>query len=240
MIKKIELYNDDALNIIEKFLNSNCKVDHIITDPPYNISKTNNFHTLNNPRKGIDFGVWDNGDFNLYSWIPPYSKILRSGGSMIIFCSYRYISHIIEILENKCEGIFVKDVIIWQKNNPMPRNTNRRYVQDMEFAIWAVKGKSKWIFNKPQNQPYVRSLFRYPIVSGLEKTGHPTQKSLKLMEDLISIHTNERDTILDPFMGSGTTGVASLKMKRNFIGIEINSDYFKIAKNRISREHNES
>jgi DNA modification methylase len=108
----------------------------------------------------------------------------------------------------------------------------------MEFAIWGVKKNSKWIFNKPKNTPYLRSIFETSVVSGKERTGHPTQKSLELMEQIILIHTNERDTIIDPFMGSGTTGVAALKNKRNFIGIENNDEYYSIALKRLEEATN--
>lgn len=117
----------------------------------------------------------------------------------------------------------------------MPRNVNRRYVQDTEFAIWAVKKNAKWIFNKKSDLPYLRSTFETAVVSGKEKNGHPTQKSLKLMEELINIHTKENEIILDPFMGSGTTGVAALKNKRKFIGIEIDNKYYEIAKERLKK-----
>ena len=115
----------------------------------------------------------------------------------------------------------------------MPRNINRRYVQDKEYAIWAVKKNAKWTFNKPEDEKYLRSTFKYPIVQGKERFNHPTQKSLKLLEDIIKIHTNVDDLILDPFMGTGTTCLAAKNQGRNFIGIEQNIDYFKIAKNRI-------
>lgn len=232
MKSNIKIYNKDAYEIIDELLKSNCIVNHIITDPPYNISKDNNFNTLKKPRKGIDFGEWDNGNFDLFSWIPKYSKILNKDGSMIVFCSYRYISYIISVME-KSSDLLVKDILVWQKSNPMPRNINRRYVQDMEFAIWAVKKKSKWIFNKPENESYVRGLFTTPLVSGKERTSHPTQKSLKLMKRIISIHSNEGEIILDPFMGSGTTGVAAKTLNRKFIGIELDENYFNIAKHRI-------
>lgn len=68
---------------------------------------------------------------------------------------------------------------------------------------------------------------------GKERTAHPTQKNLALMENIIKVHTNENDIILDPFMGSGTTGVAALRLNRKFIGIERNPEYFEIAKNRL-------
>lgn len=131
-----KIYNDDAFVWIKKALKDKIKVNHIITDPPYNISKKNNFSTMKHPRLGIDFGVWDK-EFELLGWIDKFSKILDKNGSFIVFCSYKFISDICMACENS--SLEVKDILIWQKKNPMPRNVNRRYVQDMEFAIWAVK-----------------------------------------------------------------------------------------------------
>lgn len=225
-----QLYNANAYTLIKELKQNNILVNHIITDPPYNISKENNFNSMKNPRKGVYFGDWDK-EFDLYSWIKDYSEILDKNGSMIIFCSYRFISHIIDKLE-ECDMI-VKDTLIWKKSNPMPRNIERRYVQDTEFAIWAVKKNSKWTFNKPESASYLRSCFETSTVSGKEKTGHPTQKSLKLMEEIIKIHTNKNDIILDPFMGSGTTGIAAINLDRKFIGIELEKEYFKLSLNRF-------
>lgn len=227
------IYNDDAYSIVKKFIDDGIKVDHIITDPPYNISQDNNFNTMKNPRKGVDFGNWDRGKFDLYSWIPEYSKLLNKNGSMIIFCSYRYISYIIDMLESDESRMVVKDILVWQKSNPMPRNINRRYVQDMEFAIWAVKKNARWVFNKPDNKPYLRAMFTTSLVSGSEKLGHPTQKSLKLMDEIVTIHTNPGETIMDPFMGSGSTGEAAIRNGRSFIGVEFEKEYYEMAKKRL-------
>ena len=82
--------------------------------------------------------------------------------------------------------------------------------------------------------PYLRSLFETPTVAGKEKTIHPTQKSEKLMNDIIKIHTNKDEIILDPFIGSGTTGVSALKNGRKFIGVELSNEYYEIAKERIT------
>jgi DNA modification methylase len=235
-ISKLKIYNNDAYEQIENFLADGVMVDHIITDPPYNISQDNNFNTMKKPRTGIDFGEWDHGNFDLFNWIPQYTKILKQNGSIIIFCSYRYLSHIISTLESNSCDMVVKDVIVWQKRNPMPRNINRRYVQDMEFAIWAVKKKSKWVFNKLPDVPYNRSLYTTSTVAGGEKLGHPTQKSLELMKKLILVHTNPGDIILDPFMGSGSTGAAALELDRNFIGVEMEPEYFQMAKNRLEKK----
>ena len=230
---KYQLYNANSYTLIQELKQNNIVVDHIITDPPYNISQSNNFSTMKSPRKGVDFGEWDKR-FDLYNWIKDYSDILSKNGSMIIFCSYRFISHIIDKLEN-C-GMIVKDILIWKKSNPMPRNIDRRYVQDTEFAVWAVKKNAKWTFNKPNNKPYLRSCYETSTVSGKERTIHPTQKSLKLMEEIIKVHTNKNDIILDPFMGSGTTGIAALKNNRKFIGIELEKEYFDICLERFDQK----
>lgn len=234
-MSKLVIFNADAYEKVKELIASGVKVDHIITDPPYNISKDNNFGTMKNPRAGVDFGNWDRGKFDLYAWVPEYAKLLNKNGSMIIFCSYRFISYIIDALESENAGMVVKDILVWQKSNPMPRNINRRYVQDMEFAIWAVKKNAKWAFNKPDDKPYLRAMFMTSLVSGSEKLGHPTQKSLKLMEDIISIHTNANEVILDPFMGSGSTGEAALRLGRDFIGIEYEKEFFEMAKNRLEK-----
>ena len=98
-----------------------------------------------------------------------------------------------------------------------------------------MKKGAKWTFNKQENKPYMRSLFETSTVSGNEKVGHPTQKSLKLMQDIIDIHTNKDDVIIDPFMGSGTTGVACLNLLRKFIGIELDKNYFNLSINRLNK-----
>lgn len=230
--KRFEIFQDDAYNKIHEFYKDGITVDHIITDPPYNISQDNNFSTMKSAnRKGVDFGEWDK-DFDLTGWIKDYVKILNQNGSMIIFCSYRFISRIIEVLESN--DLMVKDILEWRKSNPMPRNVGRRYVQDTEFAIWAVKKGARWVFNKPKNESYLRAQFIAPVVSGKERTIHSTQKSLFVMEKIIQIHTNKDETILDPFMGSGTTGEAALKNGRNFIGIELDDKYFDISSKRLS------
>ncbi len=229
----IQIYHANAFEIIKDFYQQNLKVDAIITDPPYNISVKNNFSTLKSAkRQGIDFGEWDK-NFKLLEWIKRYAPLVNPNGCMVIFCSYRFISYIADFLEEN--GFVVKDFIQWVKNNPMPRNINRRYVQDTEFALWAVKKKAKWVFNKPKNEKYLRPLIlKSPVVSGIERVKHPTQKSLALMEKIISIHTNPNDIVLDPFMGSGTTGLACKNLERNFIGIESEKEYFQIAKKRLN------
>lgn len=234
---RFQIYNQDAYQLIPQLEQDGIRVNHIITDPPYNISQQNNFATMSSAkRQGVDFGEWDKG-FDLYGWIAPYGKLIENGGSFIIFTSYRFISHIIDELERA--GFIVKDILKWVKTNPMPRNIQRRYVQDTEFAVWAVKPKGKWVFNKPDDIPYLRAEFKTSTVAGKEKTSHPTQKSYVLMENIIQIHTNVGEIILDPFMGSGTTGVATIMNERQFVGIELSTEYYEIAKERLYDAENQ-
>lgn len=227
MEERYKLYQGDCLNIIKNIGMVNC----IITDIPYNISKKNNFKTMKDRtgRNGIDFGEWDKEfeEKNLIQFIP----LIKSGGSFVLFHSFEQFGKLKEIFENN--GLVFKDKIIWEKTNPMPRNRDRRYISNIEILSWYVKPKNKWTFNR-QNEKYEGSVLRYPSESGGGfKRFHPTQKNLKMMEYLIKLHTNENDLILDPFMGSGSTGVACMNLNRKFIGIELDENYFNIAKDRI-------
>ena len=219
----IKLYNGDCLEVMDKLIEGGLKVDAVICDPPYNIARDNNFSTMG--RSGIDFGEWDKG-FDLFSYIDRVYKLLNKNGSFVVFNDWKNLGDIVKYSENL--GFEVKDMIRLEKTNPMPRNRDRRYITDFECAIWFVMPKAKWIFNR-QSDTYERPKF----VGSIEKGLHPTQKNLKLMEWLIKIHSNESMTILDPFMGSGTTGVACLNTNRKFIGIELDENYFNIAKERI-------
>ncbi|MDU4440260.1 MAG: site-specific DNA-methyltransferase [Haemophilus parainfluenzae] len=227
----LKIYHSDCISIMQEMREKNIKVDHIITDPPYSISAKNQFNTMRNPRAGVDFGKWDWG-FDPTGWIEYAMPILSDDGSIIIFCSYKFISDICKKIE-ELNGV-VKDIIVWQKSNPMPRNINRRYVQDMEFIVWGVKSKnSKWVFNKDESKPYHRGFIQTPTLLGKERTKHPTQKPVSLMTELIKLHTTDKQTIFDPFMGVGSTGVAALNLGRNFIGCEKELEWFQLAQNRI-------
>lgn len=208
-------------------INSKIQVDAIITDPPYNISRKNNFKTIG--RAGIDFGDWDK-QFDQILWLKNINKILKPGGTIIIFNDWKNMGSISTELEK--QGIQIKDLIRWIKPNPMPRNTNRRYVTDYEFALWAVKPGDKWTFNKEKNKPYLKPEYVYPPPSGAGRI-HPTQKSSKLIEDIIKTHTNQGDLIFDPFSGSGEISFCANKLDRFFIGCEKNKLYWEKSTKRI-------
>lgn len=178
-------------------------------------------------RSGIDFGEWDK-EFNLTSWIKPSIEILKDGGNIVIFNAWRNMGAISDALEES--GCIVKEMIQWQKNNPMPRNRDRLYVTTCEFAIWATKGKG-WTYNR-QRDTYENTIFTYPIVNYAQRI-HPTQKPIELMEDIIKIHTNENDVVFDPFGGSFTTAVACKKLNRQFISCDLDGNYVEQGKKRL-------
>lgn len=222
-----KIYNLDFLVGLADVENES--VDLILTDIPYNVSRANNFKTMKDRenRNGIDFGEWDKG-FDEQSLIH-LERVLKKGGSMVLFHAFEQYETIRNVLSN----LEVKDKIIWQKTNPMPRNRDRRWISDIEVASWFVKKGDKWTFNR-QNEKYESSVLRFPSESGGGfKRHHPTQKNLKMIEYLLKVHSNDGDLILDPFMGSGTTACACINNNRNFIGFEIDKNYYEVANTRI-------
>lgn len=229
-IKKNNIYNENCITFINKMIKENIKVDAIITDPPYNISRKNNFKTIG--RNGIDFGEWDK-KFNQTSWLENINEILNDGGSIIIFNDWKNIGEIAKFLEEK--GFIVKDLIRWIKPNPMPRNVERRYVTDFELALWVVKKGKKWIFNKDKNIPYKKPEYIHSAPMGKNRI-HPTQKSSEIILDIIKTHTKEGDLIFDPFSGSGAISYCASKINRDFIACEIEKTYYESSLIKFKKE----
>lgn len=227
--KLVKLYFGNCFDILN---NIPYKFHLILTDIPYVISQKNNFDTMQDRtgRNGINFGNWDEKfDLNKLNILP---KLLIENGSIVIFHSFEQYSELKKIFENN--GLECKDRIIWQKTNPMPRNRDRRYISNCELGSWYIKEKSKWIFNR-QDEKYESMIMSFPSESGGGfKRYHPTQKNLKMFEKIIKIHSNEDNIILDPFSGSGTTGIACMNLNRKCILIEQSEEYCEIIKNRLS------
>ena len=226
------LLQGDCLELIKQVPSNS--VDLILIDPPYEISRPTNFQSgeetgrdTDRFRISMDFGEWDKNFTGLEVVIKEGYRILRQGGTMICF----YDLWKIETLKNLYDSNKFKQVrfIEWMKTNPVPINSKINYLTNArEVAVSAIKG-SKPTFNSS----YDNGLYSYPICAGKERTIHPTQKPLSLITDLVLKHSNEGDTVLDCFMGSGTTGVACKNTNRKFIGMELDEKYFEIACNRI-------
>jgi site-specific DNA-methyltransferase (adenine-specific) len=221
----IKLMHGDCLKMMQ--LIPDGSVDMVLADPPYNIAKKNNFHTMG--RTGLDFGDWDKG-FNQEKWLAGIERICSKNSTVVIFNTFQNLANTQKILEST--GFVYKDFIVMRKSNPMPRNRDRRYINSCEYALVMVKINSKWIFNR-QSSKYDSNVIETKVVSGKEKTKHTTQKPINVIKELVLRHTNQNQLVFDPFMGSGTTGVACVNTGRKFIGIELDQGYFDIAKQRI-------
>lgn len=227
-LNNINLFHGNCTDIVMEI--DDKSVDMVLTDIPYLISKKNNIETMpdRKGRNGIDFGDWDYS-FSV-SDINVFVDKITDNGCIVVFHSFEQYHELRQELEPR---MVFKDKFIWEKTNPMPRNRDRRYISNIEMASWYVKPKSKWVFNR-QNSNYDGGVYRFPSESGGGfKRYHPCQKNEKLLEQIIYRHTNKCDTVLDPYMGGGSTGVACIKTGRKFIGIEIDDGYFNNAKSRI-------
>ena len=169
-----------------------------------------------------DYGDWDN-NFTmeiLEKFITHYFRVLKNGGTVIIFFDIWKITPLKEIMENV--GFKQIRFIEWIKTNPQPLNSSTNYLTNCrEIALLGVK-KSKPIFNSK----YDNAIYHYPLQGGKNRF-HPTQKSLPLFEELIKKHSNENDVVLDTFLGSGTTAIASKKTNRIYKGCEISKEYYE-------------
>jgi len=168
-----------------------------------------------------DYGEWDM-EFNmdkLEKFICEYYNKLKKGGTLIMFFDLWKISFLKEIME-KCKFKQIR-MIEWIKTNPQPLNSSVNYLTNCrEIALLGIKG------TKPTfNSKYDNGIYMFPLQGGKNRF-HPTQKSLSLFEELIKKHSNENDTILDTFLGGGTTAIACKNTKRHFKGCELSTEYY--------------
>lgn len=228
-----KIYNDDCFKVMEQLISDNIMVDHIICDPPYN----------------INIAEWDNNfDFEKASKL--CKKIMKTSGNLILFQGWSIVCKTIELFNKEFE---LKNWIIWDRIKG--RGSTKNFVSTREDILWYsnndkptyhkmysnIEKKTAGIGNK--NGESTRALTNVwydisPIVPWSdEKTEHPSQKPIELMERCVNIWTNPGDTILDFTMGTGTTGRAALNCGRKFIGIEADKEWFRIAKERLSEQH---
>jgi len=225
-------------------------VDVVFADPPYNLQLDGELLRPNNTKvDGVD-DAWDRFDgFAAYdafcrAWLGEARRVLKDDGTLWVIGSYHNIFRIGTILQDL--GYWLLNDVVWRKTNPMPNFRGKRFTNAHETLIWAAKSReSKYTFNyeamKALNEDLqMRSDWLLPICTGQErlkqngKKAHPTQKPEALLHRVLLASTNSGDTVLDPFFGTGTTGAVATKLGRNWIGIERDRDYARIAKQRIA------
>ena len=236
------LYNGDTrklVNYIDK------KIDIIFADPPYFLSKNKSI-CINGSWKSFEKGAWDRltlqeniNEFNR-SWLSTCRNILKEDGTIFVTGTYHNIFSVASCMVEL--GYKILNIIVWQKSDAKPTLSRNYFNFTTEYIVWARKNDNiPHFFNcdlMEQLNGGVRmsDVWRIPFLSSWElKCGkHPTQKPLRLLYRIILASTHEGDTILDPFAGSCTTGIAANLLNRKFIGIDQDIDYLSYG---IRRKH---
>ena len=223
------LYNGDCSLEMNKIADRS--VELILTDPPYNLGNfmINRSTNLSKMRDNFFANAgWDNLEFDdwvnhMDNFFADAARIIAVGGSMIVFMSIIKVETIIKLAEK--HGFYYKTTGIWHKLNPMPRNMNLHFVNSTEAWVYFTYKKKTGTFNNENKM--IHDFIETAVVSNGEKKAgkHPTQKPVALLNHFITLLSNEGDLVVDPFMGSGSTGVACKQRNRNFIGIELDKDF---------------
>ena len=236
----------DSLKELQKI--SAQSVDMVFSDPPYNLQLSK---TLYRPDSTKVSGVnddWDKfnnfHDYDVFTkkWLSEVKRILKPDGCLWVIGSYHNIYRIGYVLQNL--NFWILNDMIWRKTNPMPNFKGTRFTNAHETLIWAANSKcSKYTFNYQTmkqlngNKQMRSDDWLINICSGQERLKntnnqklHNTQKPEELLLRVVLSSTNPGDLVLDPFFGTGTTGVVCKKLGRKFIGIEKNATYIKEAK----------
>lgn len=225
-------------------------VDLIFADPPYNLQLSQEH--LYRPDQSLFGGTrdaWDSfPDLAAYTdfseeWLKECQRVLKPTGSIWVIGSYHNIFTVGSLMQKM--GFWFLNDIVWIKSNPAPNFRGTRFCNAHETLIWAARSKkSRPYFNyhamkNLNGEKQMRSDWVLPICSGNErlkkdgKKAHSTQKPESLLYRVILSSSKVGDLILDPFLGSGTTGAVAKKLRRNFIGIDISPDYVSMAQKRI-------
>lgn len=247
--KDAALLFGDTFSILEKIEQES--VDMIFADPPYFLSN-DGMTCYAGKMVSVNKGKWDKissveekHSFNRL-WIRLCKKILTKDGTIWISGTLHNIYSIGMALEQ--EGFKIINNITWQKTNPPPNLACRCFTHSTETILWAQKDdkKSKHFFNYPlmkekNGGKQMKDVWTGTLTLQTEKTEgkHPTQKPLYILERIIEASTKEGDLVLDPFCGSSTTGVAALKLKRRFIGIDNEQEYMELSVRRLEKERND-
>lgn len=201
-----------------------------MTDPPYQIDNTRagggsslarSIQHMNDEikaqglTKGFDLAVLD-------ELVRVMKKI-----NIYIWCNGKQIPMYLDYFVNQKKASF--DILVWAKTNATPLFHNK-YLSDKEYCLYFRKGAHC----QPQSYDKARTVYFQPVnVKDKKEYGHPTIKPLNIIRNLVEASSQPGQTVLDPFMGSGTTGVACKELGREFIGMELDENYFRIAQSRI-------
>ncbi|MBN1280165.1 MAG: site-specific DNA-methyltransferase [Candidatus Thermoplasmatota archaeon] len=232
-----KLYLGDCITVMRGFADE--LFDVVLVDPPYNTANKNTKELKGRKALSKDFGGWDYFADTEYLeftnvWVSEIVRVLKTSGNFLLFCKLEYVSDIRRIYERY--GLRHHATIIWHKTNPAPQIRKTGFLSSCEPILWAVKGydekKVPYTFHF-KTQKEMHNFIETPICQGAERTAHPTQKPERVVRHLLEIFSNEGDTILDCFAGSGTTSAVAKQIGRHSVSIENDPTYFEIMKQRL-------
>lgn len=237
------LFNDDCLKVMQRLNAENIKVDAIITDPPYGVSFKNNFY---DDTKETVFG-------SVPLWFQQWYELLNDNSYLFLFVGVKTIHCWIKAGIDS--GFNFKNIVAtrsFNNNATIPKNNfGFQFQPILVFSKGVGKNFNKadfiptskdWFKDKRNKNPqpytylypnWIKTEWGFATVKRTIKNLHPNEKNADLIKFFVELVTMPNDTVLDPFMGSGSTGVACGKSKRNFIGIELDKQYFELAQNRL-------
>ncbi|MDR3358989.1 MAG: site-specific DNA-methyltransferase [Desulfovibrio sp.] len=229
-MEKNFLHNADTFEKIKEIPTSS--IDLILTDPPYNLGAYSTGNMKFAWRKEInnDLAEWDKKNFNPLDLQKEFVRVIKPTGNIMAFCSYNLIGKWHETFDHLFDTF---QFFVWHKTNPVPKFRKAGFLNSCELIVCMWNKGHTWNFGK-QNE--MHNFFESSICMNperLKKPNHPTQKPVKLLTHLLKIASNDGDTIFDPFMGVGSTGVASIMNNRKFIGIEAEKEYYSAAVKRL-------
>jgi site-specific DNA-methyltransferase (adenine-specific) len=238
------IYNNNTFDVLDNFKNENKKFNCIFADPPYFLSN-DGITCVNGKMVKVNKGDWDktmgieqNYQFN-FDWLSKCRDLLSDNGTIWVSGTF-HIIYAVAFAAQKLEMKFLNN-IVWEKPNPPPNLSCRYFTHSTETILWFGKHKkSKHLFNyktmkEINSGKQMKDVWRMTAPKKSEKSfgRHPTQKPVSLLDWIIKSSSKKGDTILDPFSGSGTTGVASILNNRKFVGIEFDKKYCQLSKKRI-------
>ena len=242
--KNFDIYNNNTFDVLDTFKKEKKKFNCIFADPPYFLSN-DGITCVNGKMVKVNKGDWDksrgieqNYQFN-HDWLSRCRDLLNDNGTIWVSGTF-HIIYAVAFAAQKLEMKFLNN-IIWEKPNPPPNLSCRYFTHSTETILWFGKNKkSKHLFNyktmkEINSGKQMKDVWRMTAPKKSEKSfgRHPTQKPVSLLDWIIKSSSKKGDTILDPFSGSGTTGVASILNNRKFVGIEFDKKYCQLSKKRI-------
>ncbi|EJO7197238.1 site-specific DNA-methyltransferase [Staphylococcus pseudintermedius] len=219
-----KIYNEDCIKGMANI--SNESVDLIVTDPPYLVKYKTGHRKDKNHRFTREI-LNDDNEQLLKDYIKECHRILKNDSAMYMFCS----SNRVDFFKQELEKYFnIKNMIIWVKNNHTAGDLKGAFGRKYEIIFLVSKGRA--LFNGER----LTDVWEFKRVVGKNQL-HQNQKPIELIEQCITKHSNKNDVVFDGFIGSGTTAVACLNTKRNYIGFELDEEYYDTANERLA-QHN--